>query len=624
MDFFSHQDRARSSTRLLIFLFCCAVATLILMTSFLVMALLFAQDSASQEPAVALDFFASPLFARISLGVIAVVVLGSLYRLAQLRGGGKSVAEAMHGRLLTLNTRDADERKILNVVEEMAIASGLPVPPVYLIEDPAINAFAAGYHSQDAVIGVTRGCIQQLSREELQGVIAHEFSHIFNGDMRLNIHLIGLLYGIMVLGLIGFYIMHSSRYSSRRSRNGGGIIMLGLGLMVIGYGGTFFGNMIKAAVSRQREFLADASAVQFTRNPAGISGALKKIGGFKEGSRINSVDVSEVSHMLFGEGLASGFMGLFATHPPLPERIKRIDPNWQGDFAETSDQHQANMAQSAGASAFAGKSSAIDAIGNPSAGHIALAASTLAGIPEDLREEIHSTFGASAVIYSLLIESSESETVRKQLDILKLGLSADNFIELQRVLAKMRGMPRTLALPLVDLALPSLHQLSPPQYRTFMSFLSQLMVADDNISLFEWTLFKILRYNLDQSTRQRLRSVDLSRLKTECEVLFSVLAGAGHSADASRQSAFAAAAASLDLSALTYKPEYIDDMGLLDQAVDRLKHLKPLHKPRLLKAMAMCIDADGRVSPEEGELLRAVASLLDCPIPPLLAGQSFL
>jgi Zn-dependent protease with chaperone function len=339
VNFFEHQDRARSSTRTLVLLFVAAIATLIIITTFLVVTVLSLTETQNGPSSVNFDVVTSDVFLLVTVGVLSVVVLGTLFRFAQLRGGGRSVAQGLGGRLLNVQTRDADERKVLNVVEEIAIASGTPVPEVYLIEDPAINAFAAGFRPQDAVIGITRGSIQQLNRDELQGVIAHEFSHIFNGDMRLNIRLIGWLYGITVIGMIGYYMLRGSQYSysMRNRKNGkGSLMLLGLGFLVVGYGGTFFGNLIKAAVSRQREFLADASAVQFTRNPEGIGGALKKIGGYPGGTRLAAGNAAEISHMLFGEGLRSGFFGLFATHPSLDERIQRIDPSWIGSKRATA------------------------------------------------------------------------------------------------------------------------------------------------------------------------------------------------------------------------------------------------------------------------------------------------
>lgn len=649
MNFFDHQDRARSTTKKLVFLFSCAVVSLIIITSLLIIFTLSLSESASGEIAINADLFTSDIFIFVGLGVIAVVALGSLFRLAQLRGGGKVVAEAMGGRLLNTGKRDADEQKVLNVVEEIAIASGTPVPPVYLMEDSAINAFAAGYKAQDAVIGITRGCIQQLDRDELQGVIAHEFSHIFNGDMRLNIRLMGLLYGIMVIGLIGYYIVRGSVYrgrSSRSNKKGGGIVILGIGLLIVGYGGTFFGNIIKAAVSRQREFLADASAVQFTRNPDGIAGALKKIGGYKEGSTINSVDASEISHMLFSQGLKTSFTGLFATHPPLADRISRIDPYWRGDFIESTN-HKPSSSSAGQTAGFAesslagtedsashtegsvshaeGSISAIDSIGEPSSQHIALAVSNLSQLPDEILEDAHSSFGACLLMHCLLMELATPATEKKQLAILQAGLNPQQFSSLMAIRTKASWVSRDLYLTLIDLCLPALKQLSAIQYRTFMSHLSQLIVADEHISVFEWCIFKILRYNLDQNAQTKEKRIDLNSAGWATEALLSVLSLVGSTDEKAAKTAFDHAQALLSLpKQLNFKLEYKDNTEALEKATDLLKDLKPLQKPKLLKAMASCINADEIVSPAEAELLRAVASLLDCPIPPLLNQQKFI
>ncbi len=631
MNFFAHQDRARSTTRKLVFLFICAVITLIAITSLLVFFLLGFTESSSGQVEFSSAALSSDIFIYVTLGVIALVTLGSLFRLAQLQGGGKVVAEAMGGRLLNTGSLDANERKVLNVVEEMAIASGTPVPPVYLMEDAAINAFAAGYKAQDAVIGITRGCIELLDRDELQGVIAHEFSHIFNGDMRLNIRLIGLLYGIMVIGLIGYYILRGSvyrRHSYRSNKKGGGIAVLGLGLVVIGYGGTFFGNMIKAAISRQREFLADASAVQFTRNPQGIAGALKKIGGYREGSYIRSADASEISHMLFCQGLKAGFTGLFATHPPLTERITRLDPRWQGQFeapslkAAASDLNSQTSGFSSGTGA-RGKS-AVASIGEPSAEHIELAAKSLDDLPSEIIEDAHSSFGACMLVYCLMLELAVQATEKQQLQLLQDALSSRQFASFSAIRNRASWVSRDVYLTLLDLCIPSLKQLSPTQYRTFMSILSQMIVADKSISVFEWCIFKILRYSLAEST-QTERPVDISRCGWACEGLLSALAGIGHEDSAEAEHAFNKASLELGLSTpLSFRHAPEQQTEVLEKATDLLKNLKPLQKPRLLKAMAVCIAADGAVKAQEVELLRAVGALLDCPIPPLLEQQQFI
>ena len=375
-----------------------------------------------------LDLWDPDLFAVVALGTLALIGGGSLYKIAALAGGGHTVAEMMGGRPLSPQTTDPDERKILNVVEEMAIASGTPVPPVYLLEnEDGINAFAAGYTPGDAVIGVTRGCIQNLTRDELQGVIAHEFSHILNGDMRLNIRLIGVLYGILLIGMTGWIIFRSTangnRYDDRRDddrRGSNPWPLVGLALYVLGYIGVFFGNLIKAAVSRQREFLADASAVQFTRNPDGIAGALKKIGALAEGSRIRSPEAEEASHMFFGDAVGH-LLGMFATHPPLVERIRRIDPSFDGDFSKVrvgiADRPGPSSAPrrrsgrrpgpAAGSSGF-NPAQMVSRIGTVEPRQLAYASAVLTSLPDPLKALAYEPFGARAIVFALLVDG-ESE-----------------------------------------------------------------------------------------------------------------------------------------------------------------------------------------------------------------------
>ena len=333
MDFFEHQDKARKNTKVLVVYFVIAVACIIA-SVYLASLLIFYGTQCQQQPGAPppeLVLWDPKLFLYVVLGTLGVVIIGSLYKTAALAKGGSAVAESLGGRLVNPNTTHPDERKLRNVIEEMAIAAGVPVPKIYVLDDEkGINAFAAGHAPGDAAIGVTRGCMTLLSRDELQGVIGHEFSHILNGDMRLNLRLMGVIFGILCLAVIGRVLIYSRGGSNDRNP----LMLLGLALIVIGAIGVFFGRLIQAALSRQREFLADASSVQFTRNPAGLSGALQKIGG--TGSKLESAHAGEASHMFFGNGLGKPFLGMLATHPPLAERIRAIDPGWDGKFKTAS------------------------------------------------------------------------------------------------------------------------------------------------------------------------------------------------------------------------------------------------------------------------------------------------
>ena len=567
MNFFEHQARAKRNSGRLILLLALAVLCLVSLTSIVLTLLLqvFGEVPAySAESRTGLDW---TLIGSIASVVIAVVVLGSLYKSLQLSSGGKAVAERLGGRLLNLAPQSPEERRILNVVEEMAIASGTPVPPVYLLDDPSINAFAAGLTPQDAVIGITRGAIFLLSRDELQGVIAHEFSHIFHGDMRLNTRLVAVLHGILLLGLIGGELLdnHSLRLSSSSGRNksAGMFIAIGAALWVLGYAGTFFGNLIKAAVSRQREFLADAAAVQFTRNDQSIAGALKKIGGYAAGSQLHASHAAEFSHMYFGPGLHMALGSLMATHPPLEERIRRVEPRWDGSFPSVSlpanaygpdSNSAANLSETwdAALSGFNTPASsyspqaaehAIANIGQPQAAHISAARSSLQRLPDALKAAAHRSLDAQALMLGLLL-SRDTSSQAKQFALLQPQLNPEIAQAFEPLRGELSSLPAELRLPLLELAIPALKQLDPEQFSQLQRHLVLLAQADKVISLMEWSLLRIL-----QRSVQGPRPVDgqyrLIDMPAECGVLLSALAHAGHTDAEQAAQALAKACAAL-------------------------------------------------------------------------------
>jgi len=636
MDFFESQEVARRNTLKLVLLFLLAVVSLVAITNLLVMLTLGVMQTgpdaaapAASGPGELLQRLDWRAFAWISLAVVGVVGLGSLYKISSLSGGGARVAEMMQARLLVDGRNDPDEVKVLNVVEEMAIASGTPVPPVYVMEEDAINAFAAGYSPSDAVIGVTRGAIRKLSRDELQGVIAHEFSHILHGDMRLNIRLIGILHGIMVLGLMGYYVMRSAAFS-RRSRNGGQLVFLGLGLVVIGFAGTFFGNLIKSAVSRQREYLADASAVQYTRNPTGIAGALKRIGADARGSVLENPGASEISHALFGNGVKRGFNALFATHPPLKKRIHRIQPDWDGTFEPSTETGRVAATPEDAGSDVAGAAqrrdgtlailagAAMGRVGNPGPDELARARALHASLPPHLLRAAHQPWAARALVYRLQL-AGDDETRGAQL--LHLQREADRGVH-EEVLGLLRADDPSpdQRLALVHVALSALRQLSPAQYRLFRENLRVLESLDSGTGLARWAVRRIVEHELHavfEAGRRRTGSrLTLDAVGGELTVLLSWLARAGGSGrDAGV--AFEEAVKTLDGQALNRLEPGELTLDALERAIGKLARLRPLSKPLLLKACAAGIAADGVATAEERALLRAVSELIDCPMPPL-------
>jgi Zn-dependent protease with chaperone function len=641
-DFFERQDIARRNTTRLVILFVLAVLAIIASIDLLLAATMgyLAQDPATGG--IDWTLAADPQLLAFAVAVTLIVVGGgSLFKVAQLRGGGRVVAEELGGRRLNPDTPVPSEQQLLNVVEEMAIASGTPVPPVYLLDqEEGINAFAAGFTPGDAVIGVTRGAAEQLTRDELQGVMAHEFSHILNGDMRLNIRLIGLLHGILIIGIIGYFLLRMTAFSGyrrRRSRQEGNqlpILALGAGLMVVGFFGTFFGNLIKAAVSRQREFLADASAVQFTRQPAGLAGALKKIGGLASGSAIQSPNAPEASHMFFGRA-TRGLSGLFSTHPRLPTRIRRIDPSWDGSFPEVAPVKGGVVTERSAVAGVAGLADdgaagvgvgprvarAIDQLGQPSEAHIRYAARLVGGLPPSIVSAAHEPHGARAVVYALLLDRKAGP---RQTQIAHLSEAADPgvFQETLRLAPAIEQLDVRARLPLLDIALPALRGLTAAQYQRFRQNVNQLVQADDAIDPFEWSLHRILLHGLETHHSNvapaRVRHHTLGPLQPQCELLLAVLARAGPRDAAAAEQAFEQGRRSLNLPRGGLRLAEGNGFAALDDALAALEEAAPRVKRQILQAAVACITADDTVTATEAELLRALSASLGCPMPPLL------
>jgi len=591
------------------------------------------------------------IFLGVSIATLAIIGIGSVYKTASLAAGGSAVSEMMGGRLINPNTTDPDERKLLNVVEEMAIASGVPVPQVYVMDDEdGINAFAAGHKPGDATVTVTRGCMKLLSRDELQGVIGHEFSHILNGDMRLNLRLMGIIFGILCLAIIGRVLLQTSR-GGGRGRGQNPLPLLGLVLLLIGYIGVFFGRLIQAAVSRQREFLADASSVQFTRNPGGITGALKKIGGLGEtGSRISHAHAEELSHMFFGNGVSEPFIGLLETHPPLPQRIRVFEPNFDGQFPcirydgrdqppeETSKPKRQAMPNLFGAVLGSAVLASGDAerppvirshsilanLGNPTPLHLHYAEQLRDSLPDGVKAAAREPLDAVALIYAMLLSSDETERATQ---LAGLARRVDPAIQ-QKTAALFPDVARAAThahLPMINLALGTLRHLNAGQFAQFSQTLQWLIESDGKAGLFEFILQKIVLHHLAPQFGQAPRSVvqyySMKPLVPDCAVLLSALANVGSNDAAEIQKAFTAGMPYLrapDETELVLLPLEQCGVNQIDAALNHLAQASPLIKKNLLEACIHTIGADGVILEAEAELLRAISDTLDSPIPPLV------
>lgn len=615
MDFFQAQDFARRNTKWLVLMFLAAVLAII-GAVYLVIWLAVA-DLANTYPRD-LHLWRPDLFWPVAGATALLVVGGSLYRIAQLAaGGGAAVAEALGGRLLSRSSDDLLERRLLNVVDEMAIASGVTVPAVYVMDhETEINAFAAGTDPNAAVVAVTRGCLEKLSRDELQGVVGHEFSHILNGDMRINIRLIGLLHGILLIALIGRTLLRGG--SRRSSKNSGGAVLLGLGLLIVGYLGVFFGHLIKAAVSRQREYLADASAVQFTRNPHGIAGALKKIAGL-DAAVLQHPRAEEASHMFFGQGIHA-FFQLLATHPPIEERIARLDPAFKAYAVERgADTAPAGaMGFAASARLAVSPEQVRRSVGTVDAPHLAYAHQLLSELPDSLKAAVHDPHRVASVLYAMLVvQEADAEAT------LRAVPGAEHSVQqaLQH-LPWLRQAGRAVRLPLVELALPTLKELPPSQQRSILDTTMALIKHDGRLTLFEFTLGSLLRHGIEERRPAARGGRDLPAIKADTAVLLSLLAYAGHSDPERARIAFneATGRGLLD-GAWEMTPRSVLSFEVLERVLDHLATLNYRFKAKLIEACVAAIAADGIVTVTEAELLRAVGARLDCPVPPLLPGR---
>ena len=632
MDFFQHQERARRKTGLLVLYFILAVAAVVLCVNLALLLAFVWMDVQLVPPS---QWFSHPLTLWITLFTLLVMVCGCLFKTWQLRRGGKGLAAMLGARPIDPDTRHGDEKKLINVVEEMSIASGIPAPQLYVLDkEEAINAFVAGFRPSETVLVVTHGTLKKLDRDELQGVIAHEFSHIFNADMRLNLRLIAVLAGILAVGKIGEFMLRGSSRRSTSNRKGNSLILVALALVVVGYLGLFFGRLIKAAISRQRELLADASAVQFTRNPAGLAGALIKIRN-GDGSHLDSVHAEDMSHMCFGETLGFRFRNLLATHPPLDDRLGALGSDWVArarSRARSATQAATPSTASVpeGVSAFQGDSgvsveptvaepATSRRVGTVSDADLGYARTLLETLPADLHKKLHNPHQAELALYALILSSSDSDPQRL-LQSAGLGEHLSDLLPLRQQLSELGSR---LRLPIIDLALPTLKGQPSAQRKAILERLTSLTQADQRTTLFEWALVALARQQLDDHAR-RNRHTRFNRYRAvagELQLAFSVMTWASGARDEQARALFRQASHGLLPEARTLLPLSQCNSQRLGQALDRLADLSPLLKGPVIDGLADLVLVDGKVQVSEAEMLRAIAALMECPLPPLFAGR---
>jgi hypothetical protein len=503
------------------------------------------------------------------------------------------------------------------------------------MDDDAINAFAAGNSPKDAVIGVTAGCIRELDRAELQGVVAHEFSHIFHQDMRLNMRLVAWLGGIFAISMVGRLILRSMRgvRSSRGKNNGAAAAaMLGVGLFLIGIVGYFFGRIIQSAVSRQREYLADASAVQYTRNPEGIAGALERIGRSAAGSRVAAPAAAEFSHFFFADGVAA----LFSTHPPLEERIRRIRglqlPAGAGVGPAVAEVPALGTTVASGVAGFTGhapaavpgsRDSTVDSgrvrsaraeIGSLDAARIDAARSLVGSIDPRMLAAAHEPFDARAAVVRLLLSADLGERMRQ------LAIVRANDRGLADAAAELAGcvVPPADRLPILELCAPSIAMLAPAQYAAFRVSLAQLMAADGELDRVEWMVRVVLRQAVEGRGAAPVPNGPRPTID-DAALVASVLAWSGASDAGAAGRAWVDARAADPRLPVGPVPAARCTLDALDASVRALSQASPGFKRRVVDACVAAVTADRRTTVEEAELLRAICASIGVPMPPIEA-----
>lgn len=616
-NFFAQQARARQASSYLLFLLFLAVASIILAVCVAIHILYPALPIGGQVDAL------------VVIAVTAAIAVGTLVRMLQIGSNGSAVAAMLGGVLISPATRKEEERRLLNVVEEMAIASGIPAPRVYMqMGEGGINAFAAGMKPSTAVICVTQGAVDRLTRDELQGIVAHEFSHIFNGDMRLNVQLLGILGGILGLTSIGRVLIESGGRRTSRARrsgnDGAAIFAIGVFLIFVGYVGAFFARLIKSAVSRQREFLADASAVQFTRNPEGIGGALAKIAGNDHHSAIMHPMAEELSHFYFAAAMPAATW--FATHPPIEERLKRIGYiNFSAPTAPVAPTAQVSpfiKAASAGLSAPASSASMplaaaaiINSIGSPTARNLNAAKSLLASLPPLAREAARDPQKAQALFLSLLISESQPAVKSAQ-----LGAVADPTVRIliEQMASAISTEDKQHRLSLVDLCLPVLRAMSLEDRSAFITVCRKMVEADQETNLFEYVALTLLKNQLFTPSKRPLRPSNNDFIRG-IAVLLSAVAYAGAKDQALANNAFAAGCAQLTRLQLKLKILPADECkpDQLARVVNELRAFAPMIISQVVTALVTTVTFDRVITRAERELLRAVCSTLEAPMPAL-------
>jgi Zn-dependent protease with chaperone function len=622
VDFYRYQEKAYRNTFLLILALLTLLFVIILYTYCILRLIIYiplielfvskACVIQGEEGASCSGFWYPKLFLFISI-IITLVTIGTavLYYL-DLIDPSFFLKRMIGGREVRTGHLFKKEEQLLNIVEEMSIASGLPTPQVFILpNEKGINALSFGISSHSGSICVTQGCLEFLSRDELQAVIAHEFSHIRNEDGRLNTYLLAILSGVFVIPIYARIIVESELCKHNKQN----LIVfffycIGLILTYSSKPSILLITAVQRAISRQREFLADAFAVEITRNGDSLANVLKKIQLHKHSSLVNNSYAQEAAHMFFCCIYGEKQSHLLATHPPLSERIQRISP-YQAQLIKTeqrlggSEEWTQFMEDS--------KSASFDSA-NAIHANIQNAHNLIEHIPVEIHDACHSPVSAAYVVISLILDREKESILSKQLSIIEKSslFERGNALLMFKDIAKLTKEYR---LPLIEISIPYIQKLNTQDLKEFKHIVTDLVKADGTISLFDYSLFAILKHCLSKTeTKNRYRYSSLKPIMPECRLIFSTIAHVGHTNKEEAESGYAAAAGRILLSSPILTSTFCD-LAATAEALEKVSYaIRPLREA-VFEACLICINHDKIIKVEEAELLKAISLLIDVPLP---------
>jgi len=636
MDFYKEQENSKKKSALLLLIFIISICVVVFFVGMFFIAIdVFVYEEGTKSfnltPSYILQNARLNVIISSFLSIFIVIVYGASKKFDELERGGYVIANELGGRLLFGESASSKEKTLINVADEMSLAAGVGSVPIYIIENKHINAFVAGTTYDNAVLSVTRGAVELLNRDELQGVIAHEFSHIFNGDMKLNNFASGCISGILYIFIIGTELFFPLQFTATKHFSGitpKDVLRIfvypltmsaGIALMLLGVVGVACAAFMQFALNRQREYLADASAVQFTRYPQGIANALKKIGMY--GDTLNNLRAGCYEHIFFSSH----------SSPSVGKRIKKIEPHWDGEFIETRDKqdeifsrkkiHPLTMSIKALTVAhILGQITNSGVINDRALKH---AKEVLNSIPDNVKQNAQNPLGAEFIIYTLLLdknhESRKLQCIAIAGKLFKDLKHQDTAVKMLMDMYESIGFLEPVAyLDIIHICASTLKNISANQYAVFRKQVNELILHDEHVSVFEWCVRYIVLYPLDMAFGLRKTPLDIhthiGALKNELEILLSALSYIQFKDDANGRDIFERVKKQGGITALKYIPYSEFSPERFEKVVDEIQNSKPMVRRKILELCIFALNGDGEINNRDIAVIHALGEVLHLPL----------